>query len=88
MSSQTPVKTTYNLKKPVAAYLPTKDSPLYANRELYDSIAATAEKGERELVEKFIIPIRSEKDSGPQEPDNYTVLMSLSTTDYGPISHT
>ncbi|OWB78778.1 hypothetical protein B5S32_g2980 [[Candida] boidinii] len=61
MSSQTPVKTTYNLKKPVAAYLPTKDSPLYANRELYDSIAATAEKGERELVEKFIIPIRSGK---------------------------
>ncbi|GME67708.1 unnamed protein product [[Candida] boidinii] len=61
MSSQTPVKTTYNLKKPVSAYLPTKDSPLYANRELYDSIAATADKDERELVDKFVIPIRSGK---------------------------
>ncbi|GME94708.1 unnamed protein product [Ambrosiozyma monospora] len=62
MSSQTPHKTTYGLPKPKAAYLPTsKDSPLYANRELYNGIAKTAESGERELVEKIIIPIRSAK---------------------------
>ncbi|ODV83271.1 hypothetical protein CANARDRAFT_203416 [[Candida] arabinofermentans NRRL YB-2248] len=62
MSSQTPIKTNYNLPKPTAAYLPSdKNSPLYANRELYDGIIKTDKNGERELVEKFIIPIRSGK---------------------------
>ncbi|KAG7861320.1 hypothetical protein KL919_002054 [Ogataea angusta] len=60
MSSQAPEKTIRNLPKPKAAYLPTsKDSPLYANRDLYDAIAATHEAGKRELIENVTVPVRS-----------------------------
>lgn len=50
-------------KLPVPAYLPTSDkSPLYADRQLYDAIAATAHTANgRVLVDKFTIPIRSAK---------------------------
>lgn len=53
-------------KVPAPAYLPTnEESPLYVNRQLYDTIAATGSKEDigkkRVLVEKFIIPIRSAK---------------------------
>ncbi len=50
-----------NLPKPVPAYLPTKGSILYADRDFYSKIAETADNGKRQLVEKFIIPIRSAK---------------------------
>ncbi|VEU23591.1 DEKNAAC104509 [Brettanomyces naardenensis] len=42
--------------------MPTSDkSPLLADRQFYDRISATEDKGERELVDKFTIPIRSAK---------------------------
>ena len=60
--SQTSVKTNYGLPKPKASYFPTnKDSPLCVNKTFYDGIAKTAGKGERKLIEKFVIPIRSAK---------------------------
>ncbi|ODQ80791.1 hypothetical protein BABINDRAFT_161003 [Babjeviella inositovora NRRL Y-12698] len=55
MSSQTPVKTNYNLPKPMPAYLPTKGSVLYADRTFYDAVA----NSKRELTESLVVPIRS-----------------------------
>lgn len=57
MPSQTAEVTNYNLPKPQPAYLPQPGSALYADRELYDKIAATAGSG-RTLVEALTVPIR------------------------------
>lgn len=43
------------LPTPQPAYLPTAGSPLTVDQELYTSI----QKGQRELVESFTLPIRS-----------------------------
>lgn len=60
ISTQTDKKTSYGLPKPVPAYMPTDEkSPLFADRKFYDRVADTEEKGERKLVEKFVVPIRS-----------------------------
>lgn len=61
MSDHTAQKKANEAKVPTPAYLPTSTkSPLYADRQLYDKIAATAKNG-RVLVDKFTIPIRSAK---------------------------
>lgn len=54
-SSQTPTKTTYNLKKPTPAYYPHPGLKLYANEKFYESIHQCNKK----LVKSYICPKRS-----------------------------
>lgn len=47
---------------PTPAYVASPGSILHADRDLYEKIAATAHSSHgRELIEKFVIPIRSGK---------------------------
>ncbi|KAK6463894.1 hypothetical protein DFJ63DRAFT_54443 [Scheffersomyces coipomensis] len=54
-SSQTPIKTTYNLNKPRAAYYPHPGSKIYANKSLYSKLAASP----KTLIESHLCQPRS-----------------------------